>query len=316
MPNRFHRAITGARRFAVRRIALPILGTRPLRRGALALGRSRFRARGRLGGRVGGRLADRVGGLVDRALIAVTPDSTERERSTQALVELFFDLVTSVGVDVFVEAGAKEASASLRAVESGVTPVVAFEANPYTHKRFVASLTQAGVDYRHLALSDRSGDVTFLVRRREDGVPMADGQGSLLVRPDHEPGYEEVIVSAVTLDDELGRVDGRVAMWVDVEGAVAEVLGGAATVLTRADVVIIEVESVERWIGQRWLDSDVIEHLERFGLRAVGRDMQSRWQYNILFVRDLLLTDASVAERIAAWRRASPAGERPDEPAE
>lgn len=288
------RAFAGMRHFAVRRVALPLLARRPARRGALALARWRFRTDGRLGV------------VIDRILIATTPDLEERADSVQAVVELFVDLCSLADVDVFVEAGAKEASASQRAVEAGIAQVVAFEANPYTHRRFATDLATAGVDYRHLALSDTGGDTTFLVRRREDGSPIPDGQGSLLVRPDHEPGYEEVTVRAVLLDDEVDG-DGRVAMWVDVEGAVAEVFGGAAGVLDRTDVLIIEVEAVERWVGQRWMAGDVVDQLARVGLRAVARDMQSRWQFNIVFVRDELLADGQVAERISTWRRGLPA---------
>ena len=93
------------------------------------------------------------------------------------------------------------------------------------------------------------------------------------------------------------------AMWVDVEGAVAEVFGGATRTLERTDVVIVEVEAVERWIGQRWLAADVVHRLARSGLQVVARDMQSRWQFNILCVRDGLLAERSVDGRIAAWRR-------------
>ena len=294
MTSRLRSVITHARHVAVRRIALPVLGTAPLRRSALALARRRFR------------VGDRLGSVVDRMLIAATPSVDERRASANALVELFFAPGEVADVDVFVEAGAKEASASLRAIESGFSRVVAFEANPYTHQRFASVVSAAGVDYRHVALSERAGDVTFLVRRNDDGSPIADGQGSLLVRPDHEPGYEAVTVSAVTLDDEVGGGDGRVAMWVDVEGAVAEVLGGGSRVLERTDVMIVEVEAVERWVGQRWLASDVIERLEQSGLSPVGRDMQSRWQFNILFVRAGLLSEEAVDERVAHWRRESP----------
>ncbi len=238
-------------------------------------------------------------------LIAATPTVQERAASTEALVELFFSVCSLANVDVFVEAGAKEASASVRAIESGIPEAVAFEANPYTYKRFARTLETAGVDYRHAALSERAGETSFLVRRNDAGSPMADGQGSMLLRPDHEHGYEEVTVSSVTLDGEIDT-EGRVAMWVDVEGAVAEVFGGAAGILERTDVAIVEVEAVERWVGQRWLAADVVEELARSGLRAVARDMQSRWQFNILFVRDVVLADGSVDERVAAWRRCSP----------
>jgi FkbM family methyltransferase len=286
------KAFAGMRHFAVRRVALPLLARRPARRGALMLARWRFR--------IGGR----PGRVIDHVLTATAPDLEERIDSVQAVVELFFDLCSLTDVDVFVEAGAKEASASQRAVEAGIAQVVAFEANPYTYRHFAAGIAAAGVDYRHLALSETGGDTVFLVRRREDGSPIPDGQGSLLVRPDHEPGYEEVTVRAVLLDDEIDG-DGRVAMWVDVEGAVAEVFGGATSVLARTDVLIVEVEAVERWVGQRWMSGDVVDQLASTGLRAVARDMQSRLQYNIVFVREELLADGQMDTRISTWRHGS-----------
>jgi FkbM family methyltransferase len=290
MSGLFNKGLGGGRHLIWRRIVLPVVRTTPARRAALALARHRYEACGR------------VGRIIDKVLIAATPNVEERAESVRVLVELFFDLCSAAEVDVFVEAGAKEASASERSAESGVSQVVAFEANPYTHQRFAPAATKAGVDYRHVALSERAGDVTFLVRRNDDGSPIPDGQGSLLIRPDHHPGYEEVTVRAATLDDEI-KCEGRVAMWVDVEGAVAEVFGGATRLLERTDVVIVEVEAVETWTGQRWLAGDVVSELASRGLRAVARDMQSRWQCNVLFVRDALVSEVVIDDLLAAWRR-------------
>jgi len=162
-------------------------------------------------------------------------------------------------------------------------------------------VTAVGLDYRHAALASEAGEATFLVRLREDGSAIPDGQGSLLVRPDHQPGYEEVTVRAATLDDEVGGT-GRIAMWVDVEGAVAEVFGGASRVLEITDVLIVEVESVRRWDGQQWLAPDVEAHLARAGLQAVARDMQSRRQFNVLYVRSELLDEPAVTSLLEGWR--------------
>src|SRR6187549_1082859 len=58
----------------------------------------------------------------------------ERDRSTRDLASLFFQLVDVFQPDLFIEAGAKDGSASLRARKAMPTPrVVAFEGNPYTH---------------------------------------------------------------------------------------------------------------------------------------------------------------------------------------
>ena len=286
-------ATSAARNLVVRRVAVPMLGLDVGRRFALTLARRRYRWGGRRGR------------IVDWFLCYATPNNHERAVSAEALMELFFELVSAAGPDVFVEAGAKEASASVRATEAAIPEVIAFEANPYTYRRFAGDLQSAGVDYRHAALSEENGEVTFLVRRRVDGTPIADGQGSLLIRPDHEPGYVEATVASVRLDDAVDAA-ARTAIWVDVEGAVAEVLGGGRQVLERTDVAIIEVEEVARWVGQRWLAPDVVEQLARAGLRAVGRDMQSRWQFNIVFVRDDLLAMPAVWERISTWRTTTP----------
>lgn len=123
----------------------------------------------------------------------------------------------------FSKPGAKAADASRRVGE--VLPegsIVAFEANPYTLKRFNKEhdYLSLGVDYRNQALSSAEGTLAFNVRKTEDGRPMADGQGSLLKHISYEPGHIEVEVPATTIDEvhrEFGR--GRCAMWIDVEGA-------------------------------------------------------------------------------------------------
>ncbi|MFT6391331.1 MAG: FkbM family methyltransferase [Ilumatobacter sp.] len=220
------------------------------------------------------------------------------------MVELLFSLVDNGGIDGFIEAGAKDGGASSRAVsEFGLSNVVAFEANPYTHKRFNKRLVKAGVKHEHLALSETSGTVQFLVRLKEDGTPIADGQGSLLVRSDHTPGYESVSVEAVTLDgyyaDDMST---SFAMWVDVEGASSQVLRGATMLLERTDLVFIEVEDRHKWDGQEWLHDDVVTFFVEHGLNPVARDTQSRHQFNVLFVSDRALAKSVVANTIAAWR--------------
>ncbi len=236
-------------------------------------------------------------------------DPETRLRSVRALVELFFDLVESVDVRRFVEAGAKDGSASLRAVRrGGIQCVVAFEPNPYTFRRFASEFEGSGVTYEQLALVD--GDprqVTFYVKRTSEGSPWADGQGSLLIPTDHPPGCEEVTVEGVTLDSYLGAPDGvSTALWVDVEGASAGVLRGAAALLQDTSVMIVEVEERPAWEGQQWLAPDVIAYLRRFGLVPVARDRQSRFQFNIVFVRANCLRHPPVSGAIGRWQSALP----------
>jgi FkbM family methyltransferase len=219
------------------------------------------------------------------------------------LVELFFDLVALTDTERFVEAGAKEASASARALGiAGIESVTAFEANPYTYQRFAPKLGGRALRYEHVALGAVVGTAEFRVLRSEAGDPRADGQGSLLARIDYAPGFATVSVPLVTLDayfDDDGRR--RTALWIDVEGGTGEVLRGARRLLTDTTVLITEVEERPTWEGDHWLRPAVVEFLHRRGLTPVARDLQSRFQHNIVFIRTELLVDPRVTARIDRW---------------
>lgn len=217
----------------------------------------------------------------------------DRMASVEALEGLFFELVSKFAPPVFIEAGAKDplVSRRVRRLLGAGASVVAFEANPYTFERFTKKQDHAalGVDYRNIALATHPGEVTFNVRRREDGVPHADGQGSLLKHESYEPGHIEVSVNATTLDHVLDEFNfAEFLLWVDVEGALREVLSGATSALEHAQAIFIEVEDQQVWGGQ-WLAPRVQEFLLEAGLVPVARDFQSDYQHNLVFVRmDLL----------------------------
>ncbi len=232
-----------------------------------------------------------------------------RYRSVHFLDELFHDLVRLSGPDTFVEAGAFDAAASRRVRrELPTTRVVAFEANPHSHAHFRADAEAAGVEYLNVALSDSPGTVTLQLVTRRGGMPVdpVRGDHSLRTRTragaeDDDIAYEQVDVAAVALDDVLPEV-GRVAMWVDVEGAAAEVLGGATSVLGRCDVVKIEVEEELFWEGQ-WRSRDVLAHLIGHGLLPVARDIQGVNQYNVIALGETFGRRGDVLARLEAHGR-------------
>lgn len=222
-------------------------------------------------------------------------DRAELARSGRDLSRLFFRLAKIFETDLFIEAGAKDGASSRRARRL-LDPkrIVAFEANPFTYRLFEPRNADPAlkVEYLHLALSDQPGTVTFNVLRTDDGKPRADGRSSLLKREsDLERGFEEVSVEATTIDTYLaGQEYERAALWVDVEGAAQQVLSGGRATLERAAVVMIEVEDRRYWGAEQWLREDVTSYLYDRGLVAVARDFQSRYQHNIVLVRDDLLT--------------------------
>lgn len=243
--------------------------------------------------------------MARRALRYTLPHKEERVRSTADLEELFFALVSAFEPQLFVEAGAKDAASSLRA--RGALPdarVVAFEANPHTHRRFARKHAYASmhVEYLHLALSDQAGTARFFVRTAPDGKPSADGQASLFTQLNDDK-HHEVSVPATTLETFFGdHPFDRCALWIDVEGANRLVLEGGRSLLSRASVVMIEVEDRPKWSDQ-WLVADTERFLRQHGLVPVGRDFQARHQYNLIFVRDRLLKHQACQQRLAEFER-------------
>lgn len=214
--------------------------------------------------------------------------------TVERLEALFFDICAAAQPDLFIEAEAKDASSSRRARSRlPEATIVAFEANPYTYRRFSRNKDNAPLDVRYLnmALSDVDGPVTFNVRVL-DGKPCGDGRSSLLLRQNSGAGNLQVTVDACRLDRYFSAdAFGSAALWVDVEGANRQVLMGASGILHKVAAIFIEVEEKPFWQDQ-WLATDVLAYLAGFGLCEVARDRQERHQYNCLLVRrDLLETD-------------------------
>lgn len=232
--------------------------------------------------------------LLDRQLLAHVGGynvnlKADRLRSCADLTEFFFQLVRVLQPDLFIEAGAKDASSSKYARKFiPDARIVAFEANPYTFDRFKGGFSKTSVEYLNLALSNEVGSIAFNVNIGTDGAPRADGRGSLMrFDGDFEDisGTQEVTADATTLDIFFENYAYESsALWIDVEGASEMVLGGASATLHKADVAIIEVEDREYWSDQ-WLRSDVMEYFYEHGLIPLSRDFQSRYLYNIVFVR-------------------------------
>jgi FkbM family methyltransferase len=214
-----------------------------------------------------------------------------RADSAAFVSNYFHELVDLVGPRLFVEAGAYRADASRRVrANHPECRVVAFEANPYNHAEYVSRLDFAGqgIDYLNLALTDRPGPVVFHLRRRVEGQDLRPltGNSSILKRTAPNTEYEEVVVPGTTLDmyfDDPSETP--VALWVDVEGATGQVLGGGRELLSRTALLLVEVEEKFQWEAQ-WRSLDVFEHLLAAGFVPVTRDAEYGQQYNVIFVRD------------------------------
>ncbi len=214
------------------------------------------------------------------------------------LDDLFFELVTIAQPDLFIEAGAFEASTSLHVAETiPGCDVIAFEANPENHRHFTAAedYERRGVTYLNLALTDTPGPITFYVESKEGSAVV--GYSSTLARTqDVEGPAKPITVEGVRIDDRTPEAE-RVAMWVDVEGATDKVLAGATKRLGACEVLKVEVEEAEFWEGQA-LSIDILSQLLAAGMMPVARDIETASQYNVLFASPRLLRNSAALDAI------------------
>lgn len=198
-------------------------------------------------------------------------------------------LVAALKPACAIEIGAHEAGFSMRLRRHmPELDIIAFEANPDVHALYLPRLAPLNIDYRLQAISAAPGRVRFRVPVVRGTTKMT--MGSLMNYGEASGNSVEHEVDAITLDS-LERRDA--ALWIDVEGAIKQVLDGGEQTLRSALCVQVEMETQERWPGQM-TDQAVIARLATFGLTPVARDIARHWQYNAVFVRTSLRYDPRV----------------------
>lgn len=232
--------------------------------------------------------------LQERVVVTSATPAQTRNRLTRRLAETFEQIVTAIEPDLILEVGAHDASFSRKMAQAlPHAEVHAFEAHPGNVARFGPAAQEAGVAYRHLALLDAPGTLHLQVPLTGDGGERI-GMGSLRTLPGRAVATYDVEASSL---DALFPGDARAsAMWIDVEGAQHEVLSGGTALLERCKALYMEVESAEKWRGQRLFD-DIAGLLRGVGLRPALRDVQRRgWQFNVIFVAEELMASERMRE--------------------
>lgn len=235
-----------------------------------------------------------------QSLIGSVPATAEGKIGHDDAIDIFFELVTQLGPAVFCDIGANQGEAGRRAkLILPTAQVFGFEANPAIHARYKDPNLAAGVNWVNSAVADAAGTLMlhvpiFLSRELRGGsfsyrrVAEAENTGkSSLLKRDEAAEYASVSVQAVTLDGYLTEAapHGRVALWIDVEGAASLVLRGARQTLARTDVLIIEMEGFRFWQDQT-LAASVLGTLEDEGFVPVLRDREYQdAQFNVIFLR-------------------------------
>ena len=215
-------------------------------------------------------------------------------------VELYLNICEQIRPQVSVEIGAREAAFSVKLKSrSPQTQCYAFEANPYVFEQFRNSAKD--VTYLNEAIGAETGTRPFFIPialpRPGHALTLlrTNPVSSLKLRAVEGVDYEEVSCKCDTLDAWHERLGWPASvLWIDVEGAVADVIGGATRCLSECvRCIFVELEKKATWKDQ-WLAPDVTAAMTRFGFRPVARDFETAWQYNQIFVRDELVTRSTL----------------------
>ncbi|WP_257098610.1 FkbM family methyltransferase [Pseudovibrio flavus] len=214
------------------------------------------------------------------------------------------DLVTRVlKPDYFLEIGAHEADTALRiARKLPECTSVGFEADPGVHKHFCEEFEQQGVPenfhYRHMAVTDKVGDVEFFMQPKED-PEFLFANNSLKTKPGQE--YESIRVEAATIDSLYKpKSEETAVLKLDVEGHHYEVLEGATDFLDNTQAIYAEVEDYKIWEGQKTV-FEVYDLLDGAGFVPVTRDVETPGQYNVMFLKKDIAFDRRFRGRIALY---------------
>jgi FkbM family methyltransferase len=233
------------------------------------------------------------------SLLARRADHLNPKVVGERVEQAFRDLCSELSPTLSLEVGAHEGSFSTwMKAESPATRCIAFEANPYVHRKYADRHADRGVEYLHMAVSEQNGTVELGIPRQfhnfKTGNRYEKGRRNKmasLATHRYAEETETVEVPSVRLDDFVAvGEDDTVVAWIDVEGASGTVLASGRNVLSRASVVYIEVENEPVWDGQ-WLDTDVARFLATCGLVPICRDSQRAHQYNVVFA------SADIAQR-------------------
>lgn len=192
----------------------------------------------------------------------------------------FHALLWLLDPDVVLDVGSMDGADSKRFRKLlGKAEIVAFEANPANYSLINSDkeIQNQKIRVVNRLVAGKEGDQSFFIQRPSQETNTFN-RGTSSALPRTEPGMvnEEVRVSSVRLDSFLNNEYPQaenVAMWVDVEGFAYEVLESIRDFADRIQLIHVEVETRECWLGQK-LEADVLQLLEGMGyiLLAHGKN--------------------------------------------
>lgn len=218
------------------------------------------------------------------------------------LARSYVEIVGLLNAQATLEIGAHEATFSKKIKEcyGDAVTAFAFEAAPTTFARYEEEVSRHGVKYINAALSNVNGTLPFFEYHDKNSEGESGTGFSSLYARDAEitGGAEKSVVSVKALTgDAFIRAQcknaNNIALWIDVEGAQAEVLEGLSETFAKNVVasVFIEVEAIPFWPKQKLLAMGVIAKMAELGFSPLLRDTNFGSQFNIIFIRNDCLAE-------------------------
>ena len=170
--------------------------------------------------------------------------------------------------------------------------VYAFEANPHNFSLMHANpaFPERNIQVLPLAASNYDGEAEFfLVEADYRHANERRGMSSLYTRTGELASSAHVRVTTTRLDTFLAArcaADGRLALWIDAEGAAYEVIEGCTGLARQIQLLHVEVEATACIAQDQKLYPQVKALLARLGFAELATDrVPGRPQFNALFVR-------------------------------
>lgn len=207
-----------------------------------------------------------------------TPNSLDAwkhlNRRDNAMRDLFDALLVGFQPNIVCDVGSYngDEAARFRSLLSDAH-IFIFEGSKQNIDRYISPREDLKfVNIHHTAVSDHDGETTFyILEAREEGIDWRRMANSLNPRVDGHEGVP-VIVPCTTLDsffqNETGG-DKTFALWIDVEGALDQVIRGAESVLQQTVLLKVEIERKAFWEGQI-LANEVVSLIESKGFISLG----------------------------------------------
>lgn len=217
----------------------------------------------------------------------------------------FVKLLRTLDCDLVLDVGSRDGQEAIifsRATNGA--RVIAFEANPHnaSHLRNNPNFKDLQIELEELAAWNRMETIDFHVTcvNHDDD---RSNTGTSSIKPHMSLEQERVSVQAVRLDDFVRTAAPkarRIAVWVDVEGAEAEVLEGLEGIMDRIVLLHVETATKAMHVGQRLL-GDVDALMTKCGMKQIGQHMDGGHWGDLLYVRQSLPPQRYLLPVVAAY---------------